>query len=216
MRLGFQSTDTSACAVLHVSGEVAEWFERAPDGAPRYGLEPVRGAGPEDVVRAALLARGNAGGTALRCVVALGAKLVEQRSIPLPEIARADLHKVLGRKAANLLEARIDDTLFAALPYSKDASNADTDGTEQKWHLVALKRSFASGLRVALRRARLHVVRLVEGSSARLCHADRIRGERDKACIMIDVDSDDVGNQHSRPPHKPKPWALWPDAPPTR
>ena len=179
------------CAVLLLSHATAEWLELRPDGAALVGSSPVLGSAPEDVAKAAVAAMRAAGGTERRIVLALSGQLALQRTLVLPDLARKELARVFPRKAAALLECAQQDVLYAALPIQRERQGAEA-AAEQKWQLVALRRPFMLALRKALRRERIQVARVVSAPLARLCEAQRLRDDSEKACIVVDVERDGV------------------------
>lgn len=178
-------------AVLYLTHEVAEWLGPSADGGRAYARVRVLGQSAQDLVSAAVEARKGAGAARDDCVLVLGGKLVEQRVLALPEISRADVARVLPRKAANLLSVEVADALYAALPLAGDSSD-EVGGGEQRWFLMAMRRSLLTSLAAALQRAQINVDRLVCGPLARLCEAQAVRADPTAACIVVDVDLDAV------------------------
>jgi hypothetical protein len=183
-------------ALLHLTHECAEWLANDADGAVRYAKAPVLGPTAADLASAASTAFEQAMGGALRkrvrCVLALGGKLVEPRVLALPELARGALQRILPRKAAGLLGVELSDALYAALPLAKEPRNGAEPHAEQKWFLLAMRRSLVAPLSIALQRSHFDVERVTCASLARLCAAQELRGDESAACIVIDVDLDAV------------------------
>ncbi len=183
-------------AILHLTHECAEWLATDASGVVRYAKAPVLGPAASDLAAAASAAFEQAGGGAprkrARCVLALGGKLVEQRVLALPDLAQVELRRVLPRKAAGLLGVELQDALYAALPLAKEQLSASEGAVEQKWFLLAMRRTLLAPLSVALQRANFDVAHLTCASMARLCAAQELRGDVSEACIVIDVDLDAV------------------------
>ncbi|MCY3003186.1 MAG: hypothetical protein NTV21_15400, partial [Planctomycetota bacterium] len=178
--------------MLHLTHEVAEWLSHAPSGEPAYARAAVQGSGPADLATAAAAARDQAGAQRQHCTLVLGGSLVDHRVLELPELARGDLRSVLARKAAHALGAELDDTLFAALPLGI-SEHADGDGPKgQKWLLMSVRKSVLRPIEVECRRRGVELARVSSASLARLCEAQRVRGDAEQACIVVDVDLDSI------------------------
>lgn len=183
---------TTTSAVLHLTHEVAEWLDDSDSKAVRYGRAAVLGSSPQDLAAAATEARKAAGANVRPCVLVLSGKLVEQKLLTLPEVARGELERILPRKAATLLSVDLSGALYAALPLAKEQRAEDAPSTEQKWFLLALRRALLAPLALELRRQSIEVDRLVCGALSRLCAAQSLRGDPNEPCIVVDVDLDDV------------------------
>ncbi len=179
-------------AVLHLTHDVAEWLSHASTGGPMYARAKVLGASAADLATAAASAHELAGAQRKPCTLALGGNLVDHRVLELPELARGDLRNVLARKAAHALGAELEDTLFAALPLGL-SEHADGDGPKgRKWLLMSVRKSVLHGIEVECRRRGVELARVSSATLARLCEAQRVRGDVDQACIVVDVDLDSV------------------------
>lgn len=179
-------------AVLHLTHEVAEWLGPSDGAGSAYARAPVLGQSAPDLVAAAVEARTRAGATRERCVLVLGGKLLEQRTLALPELSRADLSRVLPRKAANVLNVETSEALYAVLPLATESRDGAEGSAERRWFLMALRRSLVTALAASLQRAQFDVERMVCGRLARLCAAQVVRGAAEAACIVVDVDLDAV------------------------
>ncbi len=184
---------TAHAAVLHLTHEVAEWLSRGPSGEPSYSRAAVTGQGAVELASAAARARDAAGVTARqRCVLALGGQLADQRVIELPELARGDLRNVLARKAAHALGAELADTLYAALPLGQ-SEHVDADGPKtHKWLLMSIRKGALHSIEVECRRRGMELTAVTSAPLARLCEAQRVRGDVEQACVVVDVDLDSV------------------------
>ena len=179
-------------AVLHLTHEVAEWLSHGPDGAPSYARAATSSPDPAELAAAAAAARDAAGAPRQRCTLALGGQLVDHRVLELPELARGNLREVLARKAALALGTGVSDTLFAALPLAL-LEHADGDGPKgQKWLLMSVRKGLLHRIEVDCRRRGIELARVTSAPLARLCEAQRVRGDAEAACIVVDVDLDSV------------------------
>jgi hypothetical protein len=174
-------------AVVVIAPDLVEWVELVAGGAPRYASAPVTASEPDEFANAVLAARAAAGSSTCSVVVALGARVTEQRTVALPALSRGDALDVLARKAAGLLEAPPQETLFSALPFARERRDEGESGADQKWYVVAMRRAFGRGLCTALWRCKLDVRRVVDATLARVCHAETLRPSDEGACIVVDV-----------------------------
>jgi hypothetical protein len=179
-------------AVLHLTHEVAEWLSQGPNGEPSYARAEAPTSDAAELAATAVLARDTAGAGRQRCVLALGGQLVDHRVLELPELARGNLRDVLARKAAHALGTGLSDTLFAALPLAL-AEHAEGDGPRgQKWLMMSVRKSVLHRIEVECRRRGIELSRVTSAPLARLCEAQRVRGDVEAACIVVDVDLDSV------------------------
>lgn len=171
---------------------MAEWLGRNGSGGIGYARANVGGIAPADLASAAVAARDAAHGARQRCTLALGGRLVDHRVIELPEIARGDLRDVLARKAAHALGCELSDALYAALPLGLHQHH-DADGPQgRKWLLMCLRKSVLRPIEVECRRSGIELSQVISAPMARLCEAQRLRGDSEQACIVVDVDLDTV------------------------
>lgn len=183
-----QSTPTSSTTpVLLLGGDFAEWCD-----ARGHSRVPIRGRTPGELAGVAAEAAQASGSRPGRCLLALGAGLIEQRTLTLPELKRSELAPIFLRKAAALLETSPEDTLYAALPQMPDPGNAVGQTNERRWYVVAARRKQMLDLRLELRARGFDVRRVAVARLARLCQADITRGESQSAAIVIDVEPDGV------------------------
>lgn len=188
MQSPLQSTAPSATAsVLLLGGEFAEWCDERG-----HARVPIRGRTPSELASAAAEAVQALGSRPGRCLLALGTGLIEQRTLTLPELKRSELSNIFLRKAAALLEAPLEDTLYAALPQMPDPGNTVGQTNERRWYVVAARRKQIVDLRLELRARGFDVRKVVAARLARLCQADLTRGESESAAIVIDVELDGV------------------------
>lgn len=178
----------SRLPVILFSAEGLEYLGEGPEGVQFARLtEPVE-MGAAAATQAAALAR-SLGAAPGPCIVALGASFLSQRVVSLPEVPAKELRVVLQRKAAALLEVEPEEALFSALPLDVEES-----AKEQKWLLLALRRSAYLRLRYALREAGFHVRRVVSERMALAAAAEVHVGQASgAACIAVGMEGTATG-----------------------
>lgn len=169
--------------VVLLGAEGLEYLSTGPDGSLYARSEEPVEPGAPCAARAAALVRstGQAPGP---CIVALGSTIVKQRVLGLPEMPAKDLRQILQRKAAALIEAAPEETLFTALPMG-----LEKDAKEHKWMLLAMRRTVYLGLRYAMRDQGFIVRRVVSERMALASAAETVTdGAADEACIAVGME----------------------------
>lgn len=153
--------------VLYIGTWWVEWLGVDRKGRAVHVREEVDGEHPAEFVSAALAAIRRAGMGRRPCVLALADTHAPERRVDVPPLRRKELQQVLERKAAQLLECGLEDTLYSARAASSQRGAADETGL-QPWIVVAMRRSFVVELSNRLRRHGLRVRKIVSARYARL------------------------------------------------
>jgi hypothetical protein len=173
-------------AVLAISDLDAEWFEIDASGKPMYGRAVAGSFSAHDLALAAATARERAGGTATRCRLTLGSRLVEHKLFSLPELSRGELKRVLERRTKG---ARSDpDKPFF---FSATDCGGLVDGI-RNWLSVSVEREFITHLLVDLRKRKIRTRSVTVGALAALNHAADFVAEDGQASIAITIDKDSI------------------------
>jgi len=196
-----RATPYPATSILYVDAGRVEWLGAESSGCAGerpHGRVEVAGARPDELARAARSAwqaahSGVESSPEPRrrpCVLALGAELARQQRIELPPLTRREARRVFHRKAANLLGARLEDTLYSARPLGPvvDGGESGERASARPWQLVALPRGFVTGLLRELHDTGFRVRRTVAARQARLSHALDGRPAPDSTSLVVDVE----------------------------
>ena len=179
-------------AVLRLGNGFLEWLESRFEGTPCYARVALEEAPtPQQLAQAARQAARLAGGRARRCILALSGDGFRQRTVDLPPMPRKQQKAVLLRKAAGLLDQAEAQTLFTALELAAERK-PDEGEPGSRWLLLAVERSKATALQAALEHEGLRVVRTVSAQLGHLDAAQALRGDVTKACIVVDVEEQEV------------------------
>lgn len=171
-------------AVLALSASKAEWLEYDKRGEPRYASVDVVGESVNDLVRAAMSARTQAGGKQRRCRLALADGLLAHRVLAIPDLGKRELRAVLERKAAGSL-ARSGNAVAAPVFSAIDAGTSQ-DGT-RNWLTLMMDREQVTALLIRLRRMRFRVQGVTSSTLAGLRRTSEFRTESGKAALIVAV-----------------------------
>ncbi|MEZ6013662.1 MAG: hypothetical protein R3F49_00990 [Planctomycetota bacterium] len=123
------------------------------------------------------------------CILALGSSILHQRVLGLPQTPPKELRVVLQRKAAMLIDAAPEETLYAALPL-----DVEEGAKERKWMLLALRRSHYLALRYALREKGFSVRRVVSERMALASAAETvIDHSANESCLAVGMEGGATG-----------------------
>lgn len=183
-----QAQPSSGADVLVLDADRAEWLHVDGNGRSSLGSVAIAGPAPVDVAAAALAAREAAGSSARRIVLALDPSMAGMRLLTTPELSRANLAAVLGRKAAAIAGCDGDDVLYAATHCGEEGDSTPGAKREVRWSVVALRRSRMREILLALRRRDITVVRVVSTQLSIPTRALELAGPGDDAIIVVGVD----------------------------
>ena len=167
-------------AVLSLDRDVVEWNEALPDGRLVFGRVSITDPSQVSIVRAALEAREQAGGSTKCFTLALGPTLAPLTRLALPPLKGRELTLVLTRRAAQALGGCALDPRFHALPLEGDPMG-EARGEQQVWLMTAFDAAQLNNLVRALGRAGLHCLATSSRILAGFVHAkarlDEVRAE---------------------------------------
>lgn len=171
--------------VLSISTGAVEWLDTSCD-TPIYLRAEVEETTPVRLARAAARMLRENKQRRRPCVLVLGHGMVEHRTVRIAELAPAESRRVLHRKAANLLDASLADTVYAAVPLSKNDGEGQ-DGSTREWFLLALRRREARALQLELRRLGLRSARVFSDRLSMVAAAATLVEKADEAVISVGV-----------------------------
>ncbi len=187
-------------AVLALNEQRAEWLDLRDPARPRFGSAEVLEEGPAGLAQAAMRAFDDAGGGSAKpkFVLALGAGLLKQRLLQLPELSRKDRARVLERKAHRLWADGADPVLFSArLVDQLGQADVRVNGTRATWLLSVASDRQTSELCTQLSRQGFHVNSALALRSAAWNHAAKATGASqpfesndESASIIVSVYTD--------------------------
>ena len=187
-------------AVLALNEQRAEWLDLRDPARPRIGSAEVLEEGPVGLAQAAARAFDDAGGGSAKpkFVLALGAGLLKQRLLQLPELSRKERARVLERKAHRLWADGADPVLFSArLVDELGQADVREKGTRATWLLSVASDRQTSELCTELSRHGFRVNSALALRSAAWNHAARATGASqpfesndESASIIVSVYTD--------------------------
>lgn len=172
-------------AVLAVSPHACEWLSAS---APPIRID-VPTSEPAVLVEAAEQAWRAAGGGHRKCILSLARPFVAHRVLELPPLSRAELQRVLERRARGLWEGRADGR--PPLYTARELQRPGREGA-RRWLLVSVDDRPVRVLRRGLAERGLRVQRIVARDLAALESARQAAATEGEATIVIVVEDSAV------------------------
>ncbi len=170
--------------VLAIGADRVEWFEPGPD--PVYLSAPLETGSPARMGRAAAKLLRENGIKKRTCRLMLASGLLEYHILRIGAVPPKEVRGVLHRKAANALGEPLEDTVFAAIPMTRDF-NGESPAAAAEWMLAVARRKDLLSLYLELRRLGIHVKSVVAGRIAKIAAAaEQVRTEKGAAiCVGV-------------------------------
>jgi len=174
---------SDSTAVLFLDGRELEWLVPAagePGRVLAAELDDLRA--PQIAQRAVDRLREAGARVPRRCILALGAGLVAQRQVRLPELAAKELREILARRAQQMVEGDPTDVLWSARTNGPRPTGSEEP---RPWTIYAQRRSFLRHLLECLRGEGVRVQRTVVARSAIVGRAEERIGKSAGAVIVL-------------------------------